>query len=223
MTATTEQLTAATLLSLFPAGIAAHYSTALPPHTELLPAEAAGTQDMIEKRRLEFTHGRHCAHQAMRKLGLPIEAILKGADRAPIWPTSVCGSISHSGTTAAAVIAHRRQLAGIGLDIETAGPLAPEIAEMICRPDELKMHDGEHAKLLFSIKEAVYKCIYPNINCYVDFQEMEIFLQENDGSFSAQSHSPNFDASLVDGLQGRYCSNAEFVISSAWILPKTNE
>jgi 4'-phosphopantetheinyl transferase EntD len=220
MTADSDPITDALLAGLFPCTIAAHYSAALPLHTELLPAEAACTQDMVEKRRLEFTHGRHCAHQAMRKLGLPVRPILKGTDRAPIWPEDICGSISHSGTSAAAVIAPREQLAVIGLDLETAGPLNSDIADMICRPDERTASDnGDRAKLLFSIKEAVYKCIYPMIKCYVDFQEMEILLHEDEANFSAQSHSPNFDARLLDRLQGRYYSNSELVISSAWILP----
>ena len=223
MATETDPITEAVITRLFPTGVAAHYSAALPADTQLLEAEAACTDGMVEKRRLEFMHGRHCAHQAMLKLGLPIRPIIKGADRAPIWPEDLCGSISHSSTSAAAVIASRQQLGGIGLDIETAEPLNENIAEMICRPDESKVNNtGEYAKLLFSIKEAVYKCIYPTINCYVDFQEMEISLQEHDSSFSAQSHSPNFDAHLLDGLQGRYYRNTEFVLSSAWILPKIN-
>jgi 4'-phosphopantetheinyl transferase EntD len=207
------------LLSLFPSGVMAHYSGTLPADARLLPAEADSTHNMIEKRQLEFTHGRYCARQAMQKLELPATAIPKGADRAPVWPDNICGSISHSGDKAAAVIAWRSELAGIGLDIESAEPLTPEIAEMVCRPEEqVTDMNGEHAKLLFSIKEAVYKCIYPLVHCFVDFQEMEIVLHEQDASFSAQSHSPNFDANLVDELQGRYYRNSELIVSSAWIL-----
>ncbi len=206
------------LLSLFPKDIAAHYSRALPEHASLLPAEADCTHNMIKKRLLEFTHGRYCAHQAMQQLNLPMTAIPKGPDRAPVWPNNICGSISHSGGHAAAVIAYRSVITGIGLDIESAETLSPEVAKMICRPEEQSTYIiNEHAKLLFSIKEAVYKCIYPLVNCFVDFQEMEIVLHEQDASFSAQSHSENFDASLVDKLQGRYYKNSELIVSSAWI------
>ena len=206
------------LASLFPPGTGVFYSSALPTHAKLLPAETGCTHDMVEKRRREFTHGRYCARQAMQKLELPVSPILKSPDRAPIWPGSICGSISHSGETAAAIIAYRSEIAGIGLDIESAEPLTPEIAQMICRPGEQSPNqNGKHAKLLFSIKEAVYKCIYPLIHCFVDFQEMQIILHEHDTSFSAQSHSPNFDAGLIDGLQGRYYRNGELIISSAWI------
>jgi 4'-phosphopantetheinyl transferase EntD len=172
---------------------------------------------MVETRRMEFTHGRHCARRAMQILGLPAAAIPKGVDRAPVWPGGIRGSISHSGGAAAAVITRASELAGIGLDIESSEPLSPEIAEMVCRSDEQAANDGDRAKLLFSIKEAIYKCIFPRVGCYVDFQEMEVLLNQSDARFSARSHSPNFDAHLIDGLEGRYHKDPEILFSSAWI------
>jgi 4'-phosphopantetheinyl transferase EntD len=205
------------LAKLYPPGVAVCFLPTLPANAKLLPAERDCTGGMVEKRRIEFTHGRHCARQAMQILGVPAVAIPKGADRAPVWPEGIRGSISHSGGAAAAVIARASELAGIGLDLESSEPLGPEIAEMVCRPDEQATGDGDRAKLLFSIKEAIYKCIFPSVGCYVDFQEMEVLLNRNDANFRARSHSPNFDAHLIDGLQGRYYKGHEILFSSAWI------
>ncbi len=217
MSTTTDTDTTTLLASLFPPGVAAFFSPTLPADAALLAAESDCIGDMVEKRRLEFTHGRHCAHRAMQMLGMTVVAIPKGTDRAPVWPDGIVGSISHSGDAAAAVITHSSELAAIGLDLESPEALSDEIAAMVCRPDEQISDDGDRAKLLFCIKEAVYKCIYPRIGCYVDFQEMQILLNETDASFEARSHSQNFDAHQIKGLQGRYHKNQEIIITSAWI------
>jgi 4'-phosphopantetheinyl transferase EntD len=218
MSTTTDTDTNIVLASLFPPEVAAYFSPSLPADATLLAAESDCIGDMVEKRRIEFTHGRHCTHRAMQLLGMPVVAIPKGADRAPVWPNGIIGSISHSGDAAAAVITQSSELAAIGLDLESAEALSAEIAAMVCRPDEQISDAGDRAKLLFCIKEAVYKCIYPRIGCYVDFQEMEVLLNEGKATFGVRSHSQNFDAHLIKGLQGRYHKNQEIIITSAWIL-----
>ena len=104
MSTTTDTDMSTLLASLFPPEVAVYFSPALPANAILLAAESDCIGDMVEKRRLEFTHGRYCAHQAMQLLGMSVVAIPKGTDRAPVWPDGIIGSISHSGDTAAAVI-----------------------------------------------------------------------------------------------------------------------
>jgi len=68
----------------------------------------------------------------------------------------------------AAVAAADSEFAAIGLDIEDAAPLLPELEDRICTADERRLLDacpfdtrGVVAKLIFSAKEAFYKCQYP--------------------------------------------------------------
>jgi 4'-phosphopantetheinyl transferase EntD len=166
---------------------------------------------MVPSRLREFTLGRHCARQAIQALGVNAEAIPKAADRSPVWQNGIVGSISHSAGHAGAVVAHSEAYAGLGLDIETRTPLSAEVAAMICRPNETA-----DPQLLFSLKEAVYKCIYPQLQHYVDFQEMEIIFAAND-SYSAVAHSDNFDTTVVASLQGQYKITEELLMSSAWL------
>jgi 4'-phosphopantetheinyl transferase EntD len=206
------------LANLFPDCVAVCFSSELPADAKLEPAEQSYTERMAAKRLLEFTHGRYCAHEAMRRLGIPVSAISKGEDRAPVWPSRIVGSISHSDQVAVAALAHSHELDTLGLDIEGQEALKPEIISMICRADEqAALNDGHLAKLLFSIKEAVYKCIYPRVGCYVDFKEIEILLDKAGESYRVRSHSNKFDAGLTDRLEGRFLIKDKLIFSSAWI------
>jgi 4'-phosphopantetheinyl transferase EntD len=193
------------------------YSTTLPAETGLLPAEEPITVGMVAKRRTEFTHGRYCARAALERLGAPLTPILKGPDREPLWPAGVIGSISHTAGVAAAVVAQEGELRSLGLDIESAEPLADELQDMICLNRENPSRDGQLAKLLFSIKESIYKCLHPLTHEYIDFLEMEVLLSTDGRTFAARSHSEKCAPELAANINGTYIRNTELIASIAWI------
>ena len=147
-------------------------------------------------------------------MGIP-----KHEDRSPVWPTGVIGTISHFEQHAAAAVASAAAYRGLGLDLESPETLSAEIATMVCRPEE--SGDTADAKLLFSIKEAIYKCIYPVVGHYVDFQEMEVRLDTTNASYSAIPHSETLDTRLIAGLQGKYYRHDTMVLASAWLPEPT--
>ena len=213
----TSQTIQTALEQLFPATAAVHCSASRPDKADLFPAELAATLNMVTGRKLEYAHGRSCARKALTMLGIEPTAIPTGAKREPLWPADIVGSISHTATTAAAVVARQSELTGIGLDMETDEPLDADLIAMICREDEQIGHDGLQAKLLFSIKEAIYKCIYPSIQEFIDFQEMKVSLNHGKQSFTAESHSPACERGLTDRLQGAYRITDGLVLSGAWL------
>ena len=208
------------IAELFPAGTTVSACTTLPADARLMPAEAADTDAMVAGRLREYMLGRHCARTALRSLGHEAVAVPRNADRSPAWPAGIVGSVSHSGDIAAAVVGHAQDFAGLGLDIESPEPLTADLAAMICRDDE--DHTGENAKLLFGIKEAIYKCIYPTVGVYVDFKEMEVKLDPTRSSFSALPHSPNFEPATVAGLQGCFTKDEDYLICAAWLPRRPN-
>lgn len=118
----------------------------------------------VHKRQREFALGRHCAHAALSKLGVATEAILRGRQSEPLWPSGVVGSISHTQGYAAAIVAPEARYAGIGLDAERIGGVTPKLEPKICTLAERALLESlaadERARcatLLFSAKEAVYK------------------------------------------------------------------
>jgi 4'-phosphopantetheinyl transferase EntD len=203
------------IAELFPARVAVSACATLPANARLLPAEEPDTAAMVPHRLREYTLGRHCARTALRNIGHAAVAVPRNADRSPAWPAGIIGSISHSGDIAAAVVGHATDFAGLGLDIESPEPLSTDLAAMICRDDEGR--SGDNAKLLFGIKEAIYKCIYPTVGIYVDFKEMAVELNLAGSSFTAQPHSPNFEPATIAGLQGRFVKDEDYLICAAWL------
>ena len=143
------------------------------------PEEAAAVRRARPSRQSEFAAGRHAARAAMVRLGLPALPVPQAADRAPVWPAGLRGSISHD--TDLAVAAVSRGGADLGLDIEPAQPLEPELWAEIALPGEIEalaplpaLSHGMAARLLFCAKEAAYKAWYPGAHEVIGFDAMRI-------------------------------------------------
>jgi 4'-phosphopantetheinyl transferase EntD len=161
----------------------------------LFPTEIS---PMSPRRRATFQAGRACAHAALKELGSPDLAIPIGPSGAPVWPPGFVGSITHTNDVAAAIVAPSEKVRGVGLDIETDEPFDhAEIVRMVCRPEELlpgrDLSDPanlEHAKLLFVIKESVYKLYRPLCDAFLEFHDLSVSLDESTAAFQATLVNP---------------------------------
>lgn len=210
------------LEGLFPEQVRCVISENCPENFELLPAEIDGTFPMIPRRRREYRHGRCCARLALAGLGYPDCPVPLGTDRAPLWPEGVVGSISHCGDSAAAAVAHRVEVGGIGLDIEQTEELDQPLVSMICRSEELeRLGPGDVrllvAKLLFSAKESVFKCIFPLVQRFVDFQEVEVQLDLDANTFVARPHAEDLEPQLFRRLHGRFGQTRGLFVTAAYL------
>lgn len=135
------------------------------------------------KRQAEYLAGRLCARQALLQLTGTAAVPAVGADRAPCWPAGVVGSITHGSAWAAAVVAHAGDYQGLGLDVESW--LSPERAERLAAqlltPAELQrlaqLPEPQHAaqiSLSFSLKESLFKALYPLVQQRFYFQDAEL-------------------------------------------------
>jgi len=102
----------------------------------LLPAEAIQVARAVPKRVREFAAGRLCARRALAEFGIAGFAIGVAADRQPIWPPHMIGSITHTADFAAAAVAERICMPAIGIDSEIVGHVNAEIWPAICIPSE---------------------------------------------------------------------------------------
>jgi enterobactin synthetase component D len=144
----------------------------------------------IDKRKAEFLAGRFCAREALRQLtGLAYTPAV-GTDRAPCWPAGIVGSISHGHHRAGAVVAHASQWRGLGLDIEQplslerADALAKEIFAPAERLRYQQLPDAQRAlqaSLTFSLKESLFKALYPLVGRHFYFQDAEYLALEQPG------------------------------------------
>jgi enterobactin synthetase component D len=137
----------------------------------------------VDKRKAEFLAGRYVAHLALSEF-LEGGTIQAKDDRAPQWPDGVVGSITHGAGIAAAVVAAGRTHRGLGLDIEAL--IAPGkhagIASQVARAAELThlarklpgTAQNVMTTLLFSAKESLFKGLYPLVNSFFGFKDVEL-------------------------------------------------
>jgi enterobactin synthetase component D len=168
----------------------------------------AGASD---KRRRDFALGRACAHDALAALGHEDIAIGIAGDGAPLWPTGVLGSITHTKAYAAAVVADARHFSGIGLDAERVGGVTEDLWPRLfdaAERDHLSALDAASrlvvATLFFSAKEACYKACTPRGG--LRFREIHI-APEGDG-FTATRSGEN--------LRGRYALQGDLMVTAVW-------
>ncbi|GAA5442183.1 hypothetical protein Misp06_00352 [Microbulbifer sp. NBRC 101763] len=134
-----------------------------------------------DKRKSEFLAGRYCAQQALNHYGYQNIDIPIGQDRSPQWPKGVIGSITHAGNRAVCAIS--RQSVGLGIDYElpVTDKTANEISNLIVSEKEklLLSNSGlpyaNWLTLIFSIKESLFKALYPKVKQYFDFLDAEVF------------------------------------------------
>ena len=168
---------------LLPAGVLSSEADPEPFRAARLPApERAAVARAVERRRREYAAGRTLARELLGRLGVdPRFHLLAGEDRAPVWPEGVRGSITHAPGRVAVAVAAADAIPLLGIDLELDRPLEEESLEIVCTTRELaRLQDlpavarGTQAKLLFSIKEAAYKALYPLCRTVLEFHDLEV-------------------------------------------------
>jgi enterobactin synthetase component D / holo-[acyl-carrier protein] synthase len=147
----------------------------------LLPEETQCLKGAVQKRVQEFAAGRACAHRLLDKLGIIDFPIKVADDRQPLWPATVVGSITHTSGFCAAVVAKKESLSAVGIDSEIAGSVKAHLWRGICTPSETawlrSLPDAEQtaaATLIFSAKEAFYKCQYALVHERLNFHDATV-------------------------------------------------
>jgi 4'-phosphopantetheinyl transferase EntD len=154
-----------------------------PAKADLSVEEAALARAYGERRLATFTAGRVALRAALCSLGiegleLGIGATERGAPR--VDPRAV-GSISHKDHVAVGLAAVRRGAERVGVDVEVVAPLRVDISGRILCADEreewagLATDERDRAlRVVFSVKEAIYKAIDPFVARYVGFREVRL-------------------------------------------------
>lgn len=172
-------------------------------HT-LTAAESRMVNSAVDKRRREFATGRWLAHRALSELGQPVESILSGEKREPIWPGSVVGSITHANGQVAVAVTTNPDIVGLGIDLEKAGRVSESILRKILTQGERSQLGDIDPTLIFSAKEACYKVLYPLFRQYVAFQAVEIAVNRAESSFTMRYVGEHPDHALIEQAHGSY-------------------
>lgn len=178
------------------------------------------------RRQLEFQAGRVAAANALLSLGSSDFRVGIGGGRQPVWPMGYVGSITHDTNFAVAVVAKSSDLAAIGVDIEAPERLTQGLSERIGTDEEfavLEQRSDQIAKYpdigLFSLKESVFKCVYPAVNRLFDFLEIEIFMKNNN-LCAKPSRRAGYLAEALNGIQLSATYVGGRVLSCAFVVQR---
>jgi 4'-phosphopantetheinyl transferase EntD len=167
------------IASLSPPGILIGHRLISPGDESALSVEESAT---ITVRTL---HGRRAsgaarivARRLLAELGRPSCALPKVPSGAPLWPDGIVGSLAHDDRVAVAALGLRRTAGAVGVDVEPAVMLPPDMLELVATPRDLLRiaEDPYGGRLLFTAKEAVYKAVQPLDGIFLEFHDIDVDL-----------------------------------------------
>jgi 4'-phosphopantetheinyl transferase EntD len=224
MTAFQSPRSSQVLASLFPAGVLTAELTGVADRACLLPEELLLIANVAPKRAADFIAGRCCARFLLATWGLQDIALLSGPNREPLWPERVTGSITHTRGFCGVVIAERVLFKSVGLDTESASAVSADILHQICTPQEARWldttldspHRDRAQSLIFSAKEAFFKCQFPLTDEWVGFEDVVVHvngdMQSDSGTLRLQPLKPlRFHDRDWERLECRYRFHDEWI------------
>ena len=143
----------------------------LPPLREVLPPHRSR---LVESARLDATA--RCLMALLASAGLPAIPPDRLASGERDWPAGHVGSVSHKGTKVAAALAPHDLVRSLGIDIETRDG-ATDLSRIsgLTATNELPPGSGAAGPLiLFSVKEAAFKALYPILGHPLGFEEVTV-------------------------------------------------
>lgn len=173
----------------------------------------------VAKRQTEYLAGRLCARETLLTLTGVASVPTVGDDRAPQWPAAICGSITHGQGWAAAISAQHSDWRGLGIDAEKLLPeqRAERLSGEILTSSELHqlvgLSDEERAwriSLTFSLKESLFKALYPLTLKRFYFHDAELIACDNGRCGAARLR-------LLIDLSEQWSAGSEFDGQFSWI------
>ena len=135
------------------------------------------------KRLNEFFSGRIIAEAILKKHFNCSAKITSMQFKLPKWPINVIGSISHSNHWIIVAISSQTECLGIDLEHIVDITFVQESALLILTQSEQTLWQREktmfisfreYLTLIFSLKESLYKAVYPITQSYIDFLEVAV-------------------------------------------------
>jgi 4'-phosphopantetheinyl transferase EntD len=179
--------------TLMPAMVRADEMFSDAPESTMFSIEAAVVANAAAERRREFGTVRYCARNALLQIGVPAVPVLPDVDGAPRWPVGVVGSMTHCEGYRAAAVAPIGPVFGVGIDAEPHAAVPNVALDLILRDEErarlLMLADASPDlhwdRILFCVKEAVYKAWFPLTRRWLEFADVSTTVYP-DGTFWAR-------------------------------------
>jgi 4'-phosphopantetheinyl transferase EntD len=146
----------------------------------LHPQERILVYGVVDRVRRQTSTGRLLLREVLRTMGVVPGAILRTTGGRPALPSGVTASLAHDDDVAVCVAGAGVDLA-IGVDVEPSLPLPAEIVDDVVTSagDRAAVTvdgtvDPLRARLLFCVKEAVYKACFPVDEVFLEFADVTV-------------------------------------------------
>ncbi|GAA3756283.1 4'-phosphopantetheinyl transferase family protein [Streptomyces tremellae] len=221
------------IAELLPAAVTAYDTFADASGDVLFPEEQAVVARAVDKRRREFTTVRELARTAMAELGVAPAPLLPDRRGAPRWPEGLVGSMTHCDGYRAVAVARAADIHAVGIDAEPNLPLPEGVLDAVTVPAErariaeLGASHPEVAwdRLVFSLKETIFKAWFPRTRYELDFSEAEVTpVPEGAGAgtfgFALALEREGPDPRWLSAARGRW-TTGDGVLVTALAVPRT--
>jgi len=188
---------------------------------DLFPQEAASIAHAVPIRRREFATARTCARRALGQLGYAPMPIPVGERGAPQWPADVVGSITHCAGYRVAAVGRATAIRSIGIDAEPNLALPDGVLEAVtlhaerCQVRELLLEVPavRWDRLVFSVKESVYKCWYQLCHRPLEFEDVEVRFDPDRMEFTASLLVSAAAAEQLLSFTGNCIATEQYLLS----------
>lgn len=142
----------------------------------LLEPERASIASHVAERLRASGAARIVARELLARLGCVSCALPKGPTGAPVWPAGIAGSLAHDERIAVAAVGWSRDVGAVGIDVEPATLLPPEMLDLVATARERPAIEADPfgGRLLFAAKEAVYKAVHPLDGRFLDYHDIAV-------------------------------------------------
>ncbi|MGW2776431.1 4'-phosphopantetheinyl transferase family protein [Streptomyces olivaceoviridis] len=144
----------------------------------------------------------------------PPAPVLPNRREAPGWPEGLVGSMTHYDGYRAVALARAVDVIAVGIDAEPNAPLPDGVLEAVSLPAErawisdLTTARAEVSwdRLLFSIKESIFKAWYPRTGYGLGFEQAEVTVPPQSHTFTCRLILPEQTppSSWLTDTQGRW-------------------
>jgi 4'-phosphopantetheinyl transferase EntD len=202
---TTDPALAAALATLAAPGVRIGHRVIQGGDEKILFETEAKTVSALPDKRRASGAARIVGRVLVKELGVAEQPVPRRVSGAPLWPDGVTGSFAHDHLVAVAALARTRDVAALGIDVEPAVALPSDMLDLVTTPKERIDGDPMRGRVLFVVKEAVYKAVHPHDGKFLDYHDIEVDLAAKK-AVTKTGHT----------LELRFCA-ATHVVAVAWI------
>jgi 4'-phosphopantetheinyl transferase EntD len=148
------------------------------------PQERVLVHGVVDRVRRQTATGRLLLREVLRTMGVAPGPILRTTGGRPALPIGIVASLAHDDDVAvcvAALVPRTGVNLALGVDVEPALPLPAEILDdVVISPGDRAavsadgVVDPVRARLLFCVKEAVYKACFPLDGVFLEFADVAV-------------------------------------------------